>query len=75
MIPEVDVAMAEVSTSTAARVVSVAAPDGSGREAAETGWVAWKNVPVTGVVGIDAILTGCVTPEPLTGNAPETNVD
>ena len=36
-----------------------------------TGWVACQNVPVTGVVGIVAIDTGCVTPEPSTRNPPD----
>jgi hypothetical protein len=39
---------------------AVAAPLGSGRLAADTGWVACQNVPVTGVLGIAAILTGWV---------------
>ena len=45
---ETDEAIADVSTSIDDSVVSVAAPDGSGSDAADTGCVAWKNAPLTG---------------------------
>jgi hypothetical protein len=57
-----DVAMLVVFVTRVARLppASWAAFVGSGRAAADTGCVAWKNVPVTGVVGMVAIETGCV---------------
>jgi hypothetical protein len=42
----------------AERVASVLAPDGNGSDAVLTGWVDWKNVPVTAT-------------EPVTETAPE----
>ena len=77
MVPVIVVDARLTGTTDARSCASVTGPVTATDAAILTGWVAGKNVPVTGVLGIVAMLTGCVACQnvPVTATLPVMVVD